>query len=83
MLRGAADAEPLPFTRQMKAAAELVERALDDDPEARALWRSARDAMLGGEFGDVAPRARGAWLDAIVSLVAFLHAFDIRTHGVG
>jgi hypothetical protein len=83
LLRGAADSESLPFTRQMKAAAELIENALEDDSDARVLWRSAREALLGGEFGDLSPRSRGSWLDAIVSLIAFSHAFDIRIHAIG
>jgi hypothetical protein len=81
ILRGSVDNERLPFTKHMKAAAGLIEGVLDGDD--RQLWQAAREAILGGEFGEAYPRARGSWIDAVVSMAAFVQALDIRVSAVG
>lgn len=83
ILRRGADNERLPFTKHVKATAGLIERGLDEGAADYALWQFAREAILGGEFGDAYPRARGSWIDAAVSMAAFAQAFDIRVAAVG
>lgn len=75
--------EALPFTKHMKTTAGLIERALGDDSDDYQLLQAARAAMLGGDIGDVMPRGRGSWIDALVSIAAFTQAFDIRVVAVG
>ena len=80
---GGADNERLPFTKHVKATANLIERGLDEGSADYALWQSAREAILGGDFAGAYPRARGTWIDAVVSMMAFSQAFDIRIAAIG
>ena len=75
--------EGLPFTQHLKVTAQLIETALDDDREARDLFDASRRAMLGGAFSEAYPRGRGTWIEAIVSILAFTQAFDVRVAAVG
>lgn len=83
VLRSGADNERLPFTKHVKATAGLIERGLEEGSGDYQVWQSARKAILGGEFGDAYPRARGSWIDAVVSMAAFAQAFDIRVAAIG
>ncbi|GAA4052528.1 hypothetical protein [Parerythrobacter jejuensis] len=79
----AAKNERLPFTKHVKATADLIERSLEEGSADYVLWRSARDAILGGDIADDFPRARGTWMDAVLSMMAFSQAFEIRVAAVG
>jgi len=79
----AADNERLPFTKHVKATANLIERGLEEGSADYALWLSAREVILGGDFADAYSSARGTWLDSVVSMAAFSHAFDIRIAAIG
>lgn len=83
VLRSGADNERLPFTRHVKAAADIIERGLEEGSGYYELWQSAREAILGGEFGDAYPRALGSWIDAVISMTAFAQVFDIRVAAIG
>ena len=83
IIAGGADNERLPFTKHVKATANLIERGLDEGSADYSLWQLAREAILGGDFADAYPRARGTWIDAIVSMAAFSQAFDIRIAAIG
>lgn len=83
ILRGGSDGERLPFTKHVKATANLIERVLEEGSDDFDLWQSAREAIFGGEIGDAYTRARSSWIDAVVSMAAFVQAFDIRVTAVG
>ncbi|GAY19626.1 hypothetical protein [Sphingobium fuliginis] len=77
------DNEGLPFTKHLKLTAQSIEGAMGDDRGARDLWEASRRAIIGGDFADAYPRGRGTWVEAIVSIMAFAQAFDVRVSAVG
>lgn len=74
--------EALPFTQHVKATAEFLNEISSIDKETKYTLDLARKALLGGELSEIYPRAEGSWFDAIVTIVAFNNAFDIRTCGI-
>ena len=83
IIRRGIEQDALPFTRQMKALDASLREALDGERGSYRLWQAARRAVLGGEIADASPRARGTWLDAIYSVIAFGQAFDVRITALG
>jgi hypothetical protein len=77
------DNDGLPFTEHLKLTAESIDRAIKDDREARNLWKASRSAILGGEDAKVSPLGRETWVEAIISIVAFAQAFDVRVSAAG
>lgn len=75
--------EAVPFTRQLKGLDELIRSVLRDDRPSYDLWQRARQAAIGGDLTDTYPRARGSWIDAVVSIIAFGQAFDVRITALG
>lgn len=75
--------EGLPFTKHMKLTAQVIEDAMGDDRGARDLWEASRRAIIGGDFAGDSPRGRGTWIDAIISIIAFAQAFDVRVSAAG
>lgn len=83
IIRRGVEQDALPFTRQMKELDTLIRLTLDGDRGSYRLWRAAREAIIGGAIADAYPRARGSWLDAIYSVIAFGQAFDVRVMALG
>ena len=83
IIRRGVEQDALPFTRQIKALDALIREALDGDRSSQRLWQAARQAITGGDVADAYPRARGSWLDAIQTVIAFGQAFDVRITALG
>jgi hypothetical protein len=75
--------EGLPFTKHLKLTAQVIEVAMGDDRELRDLWEASRRAIVGGDFAEAYPRGRDTWIEAIISIMAFAQAFDVRVSAVG
>jgi hypothetical protein len=83
ILRRGLEQEAMPFTRQIKGLDEMIRTVLKDDRPSYDLWQRARAAVIGGDLADAYPRARGSWIDAIFSVIAFGQAFDMRITALG
>lgn len=79
LINNGADFETSSFTKHMKTTANFLKEVLEDDPERKNTLYLARKAIVGGAMSEVYPRAEGSWLDAIVTIMAFSLAFNIRT----
>lgn len=83
MLRSMEKNEPLQFTKHLKQTAGHIKEATRKEDELDRLMDASRRAIVGGDFGDLYPRARGSWLEAILSIAAFEQAFDVGVSAVG
>lgn len=79
ILEQSRESEGIPFTKHLKVTAEFLNEISTIDKETSQTLDFAKKALLGGEISEIYPRAEGSWFDAIVTIAAFNHAFDIRT----
>ncbi len=75
--------EEIPFTQMIKRAAKIIEDTVSRRFEDQTLLELSRKAVLQGDIAEVMPEAKDTWLDAMITVLAFNFAFDVRTVLVG
>lgn len=83
VLRSMDKNEPLSFTKHFKQTASNIEEVARKEDELSELMDASRRAIVESDFGDLYPRAKGSWLEAILSIAAFEQAFDVSISAVG
>lgn len=70
------DSEGMNFTAHVKETAIFLKETLQGDPSSKKTLELARMAYIGR--GEEDSKIEGTWLDAIITIVAFSTAFNIR-----
>ncbi len=72
-------ADQINFTTHMKDTAAFLMEVVQDDSDRMETLSLAKKALTGGDMSEIYPRAEGSWMDAILTIMAFSLAFNIRT----
>lgn len=73
----------LQFTAHLKDSAALIESLFKDDAYGKRTLNLARKAILGADTPDEERWGPESWINALVTIVAFSAAFEIRCCAIG